>query len=949
MASDVPALAQATVDGLHQLGLPDAAMAWEAAGEVHFHPPEPATPDMRRELLAAFADKATKPSVHWLNAHAEGMRAACTGLSTVALNPVQARLLRLTGHRLAELSATSQLQGSLRNLEHAERLQRALFAIADMAASELDMQSLLQGLHKIVGGLMYAENFYIALYDNQRQVLRFVYFVDTLDGVLFGPEQELPVAQMSGSITLALIRHARAVRGPSAEVAIELGLKQKRGVGTPSLDFMGIPMRRDGLVHGALVVQSYKQGHGYTQSDQDVLAFVAEHVLNALERKLGQQALEQRVAQRTQELGAANALLQEQVHERERAAHLQAMLYRIAALASGQLSDEAFYRSIHEAVGDLITAENFYIALLSFDGSRLDFPYGVDVSGDTFHSRTPGRGMTEYTMRQGQTVLADRQTMLALAAQGALDFAHAGSPSMGWLGAPLLGPAGVMGVVAVQSYRADLSYSAQDADLLTYVSYQIANSVQRRRQAEALQQLNAELEQRVHVRTQELREQIVAREEVQQQLKHQVMHDALTGLPNRVYLRDRLERMLECLRRKPERGFALFYLDVDRFKLFNDSLGHQAGDAVLREVAARLLRSVRPPDVVARLSGDEFSILLDESDPAAATRVAQRIQDQMQAPLQLGGHALHVSISIGIAMAHPDHETIDDLLHDADTALYRAKAGGRQRAVLFDQSLESSDTNVLDMEQQMRRALQAGEFTPHFQPIVQLADAQVVGYEALIRWQHPARGLLGPGEFLPAAERTGLMEALDWQMYRIACTQGKRLLQGTQVLNINISPRHFQNEHFDRQLLALLDEIGFDPRHLCIEVTEGSLLHRPENVARTLESLQEAGMRIALDDFGTGYSSLSHVHSFPLKSLKIDRSFIRTLGAEDGKRSSAIIGAVLNLAAALGVSVVAEGVETETQRQALLAMGCVFAQGYYFGRPAAAEHWMDLPAYRKAS
>ncbi|QNN48033.1 EAL domain-containing protein [Thermomonas brevis] len=951
-AADIRKAAATLLQGLRDGGVPPVAVAWTDHGEILFEPPEAASPARVQAATDAFAGRAPASAqaldTRLLPPGAEDAGAVLLAPpgSLAALEPAQARLLALAGRRLSELFSIQRLQTSVKDLEQAEQLQHALFAIADMAASDRDMQSLLRGLHQIIGRLMYAENFYIALYDRQQETIRFIYFADEMDGRMYDPEVDIPTSQMGNSITLGLIRHGRPVRGASAQITEMLGLAEDGAFGTPSIDFMGVPMRRDGQIVGALVVQSYREGMGYTQSDCAVLGFVAEHVLNAVERKRGQEALEQRVADRTRELAEANAQLQAQIAERERAAHLQATLYRIAALANNQESDEDFYRSIHQAVGELIDAESFYIALVSDDGATLRFPYSVDAAGEQREARPMSQGLSEYMLRHGKTLLIDTAGVRGLVDAGEIDRQHHNTRTSAvcWLGAPLLGPDGVIGLVVVQSYRPDLIYSAQDAELLTFVAHQIASSVQRRQHAEALRNLNAELEQRVQVRTRELRREISVREQVEAQLKHQVMHDPLTGLPNRLYLRDRLERALSSQQRNPQHGFALLYLDVDRFKLFNDSLGHLAGDAVLREVSRRLLECVRGPDIVSRLSGDEFAILLEEGQqPATACKIAQRIQARMQEPIHVGERELQASVSIGIAISHPRYLTIDEMLHDADVALYRAKATGRQRFVLFDETQQKAAMNVLELELELRNALHAGEFRPYFQPIVRLDDGAAVGYEALIRWQHPTRGVLGPGEFLPVAEESGMIEAIDWHMYRLACTAGAALVAGGGYVSINISPRHFQYEDFDQRLLELLRDTGLAPAQLRIEVTESTLLGDPEAAARILQRLQDAGVGTALDDFGTGYSSLSYVHRFPLRTIKIDRSFIRDLGQEGARRSSAIIEAVQSLARSLSLNVVAEGVETECQRQALLAVGCPHAQGFLFGRPEPASHWLERP------
>ena len=942
-ATSVRAVAAALLRGLAACGVSADAVVWQAQDHVACEPAGVLTADQGLNSLPALL-AALGPAAYPLQVGPAGPQVAVLGTPDAlkSLPPTPAHLLELAGQRLAELLTQQQLHASVQHLEQSRQLQQALFAIADLASSDQDMDSMLRGLHEIIGRLMYARNFFIALFDSQRDSLRFIYFSDEVDDGMYDPETEIPAAQLKESFTLAIIRQARAVRGPAWEVARQLGIVRGPVVGTPAVDFMGVPMRRGTEVLGAIAVQSYREGLGYTESDSAVLGFVAEHVLTALERKHGRQALERRVLERTRELALANQQLQAQVAERERAAHLQATLYRIAALANGQESDDQFYRSLHAAVGELINAENFYIALVSEDGSTLQFPYCVDVAGEGGKNRPMGRGLSEFVIRAGQTQLVDtaRLQQLRESREVAIQSQTGTSATVCWLGAPLLGAQGVMGVVTVQSYRSDLLYDEQDAALLTFVSHQIANSVQRRQQAEALHVLNNELEQRVQLRTQELRQEIAMREQVEARLQHEVMHDPLTGLPNRVYLRDRLERALATLRRDPQRSFALLYLDVDRFKLFNDSLGHQAGDIVLREVAHRLLECVRTPDVAARLSGDEFAILLEDGpQPATACKIAQRIQTRMQDLVQVGERELRLSVSIGIAVGQAHHQNIDELLHDADVALYRAKEGGRQRFELFDDREQRAAMDVLQLEQELRDALQEGQLVPYFQPIVRLADAQVVGYEVLIRWQHPVRGLLAPGEFLPVAEQTGLIESIDWHLYGLACEAGAPLVREGGYLTLNVSPRHFAHSDFDRSLMALLGRTGYDPAKLRIEVTESTLLGDPAAVASVLQRLKDAGVGTALDDFGTGYSSLGHVHRFPLCMVKIDQSFIGELDRAQPSRSVAIVDAVLSLGRALDLDVVAEGVETDAQRQVLIAMGCVYGQGYHFGRPAPAAHW----------
>jgi len=322
--------------------------------------------------------------------------------------------------------------------------------------------------------------------------------------------------------------------------------------------------------------------------------------------------------------------------------------------------------------------------------------------------------------------------------------------------------------------------------------------------------------------------------------------------------------------------------------------------------------------------------------------VARRVLAGLEAPVPVEGRGLKVSASIGIAIVGDGYASTDQVLHDADLALYRAKDAGRNRYVLFDEAMQRGAMDVLELEQALRGALARDEFEPHFQPLVRLADGEIVGYEALLRWCHPDRGLLPPGEFLSIAEDSGLVEAIDWRMFRHALVCGKPLARDDRYITINVSPRMFQAGRFDQALLSLLDEVGFDPRRLRVEVTEGTLLADPATVLKMLGTLREAGVEAALDDFGTGHSSLGQVHRFPVCMIKVDRSFVAPFEAGvDKPRSSAVIEAILALGRALDMEILAEGVETETQRRLLVAMGCLYGQGFLFGRPQPAAFWHD--------
>jgi diguanylate cyclase (GGDEF)-like protein len=838
---------------------------------------------------------------------------------------------------------------SIASLAQAERLQRALFAIADLASADREMAEVYRSLHAIVGSLMYAENFYIALYDELRETLRFPYFVDVADMEAPTPEQEFPMTDREGSITWHLLKRGAPIRGTLDEIAAQVG--PLRDFGPDCVDWLGVPLVRGGKVVGGLVVQSYTENARYTERDQELLTYVAQHIQTALERRLVHEELERRVTERTDALREANRLLQQQVLERQRGERLQAALFRIAELANSTESLDDFYAAVHRAVGGLLYARNFYIALLSDDQSYLTFPYSVDERDSKRFPRQLGSGLTEYVLRTGSALMADREGLEKLYASGAAT--PIGARSRSWLGVPLICGDKPVGVLAVQSHSEEHRYTPRDQELLTFVSYHIANALERKRNAESLKHAYADLEQRVIERTselaaanRELREHIAVRERMERQLKHETLHDALTGLPNRNFLLERLGQALAAFTRNPQHRFAVLFLDLDRFKVVNDSVGHLFGDELLNEVGGRIAACLEPRDLVARLGGDEFAILLNEIASAdEACLMAQRVIDMLNAPVRLGGKEIFTSTSIGIAMASPRYRKAEELLRDADVAMYRAKAEGRHRFALFDEHLHQEAMQLLEIESDLRRAIARNEFVPFFQPIVRLSDRAIVGYEALLRWQHPERGILKPADFLNIAEDSGAAEQIDWQMFERVCEIAPPLLASGGFIGINLSGKHFRSETLDEKLLSLLRRHAIKPSSMRIEVTERMLIDNPPSAMRLLDSLRRAGASVSLDDFGTGYSSLSYLHQYPVQSLKIDRSFIAELGAEK-TGSTTVVRAIIALAGALGMQVIAEGIETEAQHDMLVQLGCEFGQGFLYAGPQPAHIWIERAAKR---
>ncbi|HTQ78927.1 MAG TPA: EAL domain-containing protein [Thermoanaerobaculia bacterium] len=430
---------------------------------------------------------------------------------------------------------------------------------------------------------------------------------------------------------------------------------------------------------------------------------------------------------------------------------------------------------------------------------------------------------------------------------------------------------------------------------------------------------------------------VTDRKRAEERLRYDALHDELTGLPNRAHFMRRLEEAMARTKSDPEPLTAVLFLDLDRFKIVNDSLGHPVGDDLLVQIAALLAGTLRPSDTISRVGGDEFAILLEGGrDVQDAVQVALRILDRLSAPFHLRGHEVFISASLGIAVCTPDYERPEDLLRDADTAMYRAKASGKARHAVFNRGMHHSVVARLKLETDLRRALDRGELRVHYQPFVSLATDEVVGFEALVRWLHPQRGLLLPEDFLAVAEETGLLVAIG----RLVLTEGCRWVQELQErhpghpplsLSVNLSHKQFFHPDLFAQVQEALSLSGLDPGRLGLEITEGVILRGAQVTARRLARLKGMGVQLYLDDFGKGYSSLNYLHRFPVDILKIDRSFIARI--EEEKSNLAIVEAIVKLAHQLGMRVVAEGVETPSQLAQLRGFDCEYGQGTLFSDP----------------
>jgi diguanylate cyclase (GGDEF)-like protein/PAS domain S-box-containing protein len=594
----------------------------------------------------------------------------------------------------------------------------------------------------------------------------------------------------------------------------------------------------------------------------------------------------------TQVLGVAT-----DVSEERRALAVQAALFKVAATARLGTDLAALCAEIHAIVGDLMPAPNFYIALSDDEDGMLSFPYFVDERDSRPQPKKPGRGLTEYVLRTGEPLLASPEAFADLKARGDVDLL--GADSVDWLGVPLKADDRTLGVLVVQSYRESVRYGEREKEVLAFVSQHIAG--------------------------------ILARKRAERRIEHQAYHDLLTGLPNRLLLTDRLAlAMARALR--TQKPLAVMFLDVDRFKVLNDTLGHSAGDSLLRSLASRLKECVRQDDTVARLGGDEFILLFPDLELGdTAARMAEKILAVIARPFPIEGQEIYVTASLGMALYPIDGGDAETLLANADSAMYRAKELGRNTYQLSAPGMNTRARQRMTLESGLRRALERRELQLAYQPIVDIVSGALVGTEALLRWHHPDLGMVPPDAFIPVAEESGLIVSIgEWALTE-ACRQTKAWqAEGFPDLRVavNLSGRQFQQQNVTRMIAAALSATDLRPRTLELEITESVAMKNVERTADILRCLRSTGVRISIDDFGTGQSSLSYLKHFPLSTLKIDRTFVEGIAVDPD--DEAIVHAVVALAHSLKLRVVAEGVETEAQVQFLRERGCHEFQGHLF-------------------
>jgi diguanylate cyclase (GGDEF)-like protein len=812
----------------------------------------------------------------------------------------------------------------------------ALFELNQLSHDCEDLSLFYSQVHQTIASLMTAKNFYIVLYDQNLSTMEFAYHVDEKDNMVRGA---VPYEQFKGSRTHYVIDSGQPLLA-TPELLRELVSRKKINlIGAAGLDWLGVPLIHQDVVIGVMAVQSYSETTRYQQQDMKLLTFAAQHVVVALTRLQDRERLQNAVSARTKEL-------MQKIREKEKSELLQESLFRISELSNDVTLDiNEFYVQVHSVVGKLIDASNFFIAKYDHENEMLNFVYVHDQQPRNlikhYKARKLSNKYTELVIQKGKAVLLSRADMQALYKRG--ERVKPSTEVQSWLGVPLINSGEILGVMVTQSYQDSAVYSQQDAELLNFVSQQVTTSIKRRDAADYKRQAHEVLEQQVRLRTVALEDEIKQRKQAEQQLTHTACHDNLTGLPNRMVFIDLLNHAIACYKRHPKRKFAVFFLDLDRFKMVNDSFGHHAGDLLLKVIAKELSMVVRDMDTVARIGGDEFVILIEDiCSEDEALNIAQRITELLARPFTLEDQPVFIGTSIGILFSDEKYDCANIMLRDADTAMYHAKDSGKGRYEVFDASMHSKIQHALAMETDIRHALEQNEFLPFFQPIHHLRTGQLVGFEALARWQSEKHGFVFPDVFIPLAEETNLVMLIDFQIMELACEQLKYWLDNRPADNLYVSCNLFCDHFFSTSLpddiVKILSKVGLSPEHLRLELTEGALLENNEVVLANMHALRQLGIKILLDDFGTGYSSLSYLHKFPIDVLKIDRSFISNVDKHANHR--AIIKTIIDLATNLKMATIGEGIENLLDAQLLQQMDCSYGQGYYFAKPMSAADAM---------
>ena len=841
-------------------------------------------------------------------------------------------------------------QNRLRRLEQlieryrlAQSVQLALLNLSELAGTLSDMNEFYPAIHSLVNKHLAADNFYVVLYDAQYSHFSVEYYADEKDPIEgSGFASDVFLHGLTGYVA----RTKQALLCDEQMFAELLAKGEIEVQGTLSHHWLGVPLTRGDQLIGVMVAQLYDNSRDYSRKDLELLRAIAMHTVVALDRVKSRELLEQTVRERTKQLQNTNQSLQREIRERVNAEKLQAALYEISELTSNNSDTTSFYRQVHRILCGLMPAENCYIALLDDSGKKLSFPFYVDQFSPPPQERTLRKGFTEYVLRVGEARLINGELSDQLVALGEVlrivpDQSPSTAPfSRSWLGAPLLIDQQALGVIAVQSYDDSYLYSDNELNVLKFVSQHIAVAIQRKLNIDQQKQHQEDLERKIFERTRELRQtnlflrlQVEERKKAEEKLFHEANHDMLTGLANRQLFMVQLRQQFALRNRESNLNFSLLFIDLDRFKLINDTMGHHAGDAFLIEISKRIVATVREHDLVARLGGDEFVVLLTQLNRNAdAEDVADRIIEAVRQPMQLQGQQLYSGASVGIANYHPDYTSADALLRDADAAMYQAKALGRNRFVIFTDSMRMQLLQELSLEQALHQAVQDRQFSVQYQPIVCSEKTHILGYSAAMCWSHPQLG--SQEEFDRYASEAGVLPQIELQIIEQLIDQ---LLAEPQpaLISMRLSSQHLQSPVQFERLSKLLQQHHSVLHRLCLGFAEYDLLKLSGSALSHLHQLKRLGVRLSLDNFGAEFMPLGLLSQYPFDFARLEPLFCRGLVKQPQKRQ--LLDVLLTLSHQFKFRLIADGVDDAAIQALLVEHGCCYMQGPLVEKQQAAK------------
>lgn len=814
-----------------------------------------------------------------------------------------------------------RLEELLAGYKHAKSVQNALLQLSELASSVTDMSVFYGAMHGVIGQLLNARNFYVVLVCPSSNEFSPVYYSDEIDSTSVA---DLDSSSFERGLTGYVYRTGQSLLVDQHIYDQLVADGELEAHGQAAAQWMGVPLIRGRKAIGVVAIQSYEDV-AYNDNDKELLEFMSLHLVTAIDRVQQRELLEQSVRNRTRELSQLNTELQVEIKERQRGEKLQAALFKISQITATAAPMEAFYRAIHEVLQTLIYAENCYIALLSDDRKELSFPFYADAKRKQALPRKLGRGLTEYVIQKGEACLIDRKQADEMVDKGIIcrrqhDKASRTYLSTSWLGAPLIINDEVIGVLTTQAYDNAHDYTRRDLDVLCFVSHHLAVAIQRKLSNDQLRKSHDELESKILTRTQELRQsnlflklQIEERKKAEEKLFFEANHDALTGLPNRKMLSQRLEQAITHKKRHREHLFAVLFIDLDRFKIINDTMGHHVGDQFLIEVSLRIAGCIRDNDILARLGGDEFVILLDMiSSVDDAEEIAQRIISSVGKAFLINNQEIYSGASVGIAQCTEAYQSADDLLRDADAAMYQAKGMGRGRFIVFDETMHQRLVDDMNIDQALHRAVKEKEIFPKYSALNHTQSGELLGFDVSTSWQNELTGgEITQDDFAQLVESNGLVGQIDQLILEqvVSAMKPGGLIADASIVTVHLSASHLNQGKALQDLLDIVKNAGIDAGKLCFVYSEQSLLKLSGTTPASFKRIKASGIAIAIEGFGSGVSSLGLLTQNNIDYVKVDSHFTRTL--VKNSKNHALLETLVTLSLSFNFKIILGGIDNE--------------------------------------